>query len=983
MDVSSDKLIIENFIKKYGNLDNDYSLFTSNKFLNVFRENYISYLEIPASNDSIIVEFVSTIEDLKEYWNADFRVNNNFHALGDCERFLKEIKILFYNDTNISKRQIINNNSFDDLFSGYHLFAILYGIIEENKIDSNFFDQQVTNGKIGYLLRRIKQWFDFYNNDFENTAYKPWNICDKLYSKIEVQDLMARRVNRTHRAFFERYKVESLQQLDDLFKGKEIIKADTTDSLLNIEGLRSQKNVLNNLINYYQKNKKYDSKEKFVYCFTGNPGTGKSLFGRLISDKLFSLGLIHTNRFIEYSAHQLAYSGCAKTFELAAGGVLYISDVDMFEDDDSWFYREYGKKTLHDMIHEIDTYNENMIIILAGSKVKVDRVLNQNKSLKSRVFEKVDFPDYTVEDIKLIACNYINTCNYNIEKSAVEELSKVDEYFRKIGEYANARTIISIIRNLFVIQSKRTSNDETNRTITIEDVRNYEKEAHIIRQINESIKSSHSMLDRLIGLKKVKEQVLRFRAFALKHREDFALNNNLHMCFTGNPGTGKTEVAKLLARILYEDGILPQDKLVMVTRADLVAEYVGQTAPKTRKCINDALGGVLFIDEAYSLLTGYGSNYDYGAEAIAELVSGMEENKGKLMVIFAGYKFETMRLINSNSGLRSRVNHFIDFENYKIDELEKIMDLMLNESNYKVNEKCRNEIKQLLKMMKEDDSFGNARVVRKILEKLYEVQALRTIKKPEDNLINESDFNKIKNDDEFIKYYKNESNYKIDVKKIDSFSNQTLKNVDDEIKECTVLIKIKENGKLVGEGTGFFIDENGLIATNAHVAEEGELFVDVNFRLSNDSFIIKEYECRLIKLNKTHDIAIIQIIKPDAKYKYIPLSKDFEYEKMIRKEFCMAGFPLGGSRFKNVTVNHGYIQSYNKDSALDEKRKDLDWVFMEISGGHPGNSGSSVVCNGKCIAIFSGVSISGDVKIRHAIPVKYLWELISKKKGGK
>lgn len=239
-------------------------------------------------------------------------------------------------------------------------------------------------------------------------------------------------------------------------------------------------------------------------------------------------------------------------------------------------------------------------------------------------------------------------------------------------------------------------------------------------------------LESLIGLAKVKKLVKELQAFIQiqKHREEQHLATEplvLHMIFKGNPGTGKTTVARLLGRIFKEMGVLPKGQLTEIERADLVGEYIGHTAQKTREQIRRALGGILFIDEAYSLARG--GEKDFGKEAIDAMVKAMEDYKEQLIIILAGYREEMHQFIETNPGLRSRFPIIIEFEDYRIEELLAIAEVMLHKRQYKLSPEAKAKLTRVLfeRYQFEPENFGNARLVRNLIERGIRKQAVRLV----------------------------------------------------------------------------------------------------------------------------------------------------------------------------------------------------------------------------------------------------------------
>ena len=270
-----------------------------------------------------------------------------------------------------------------------------------------------------------------------------------------------------------------------------------------------------------------------------------------------------------------------------------------------------------------------------------------------------------------------------------------------------------------------------------------EKEAKTVTEVNlkEDFQASGvadilTELDNsLIGLKPVKTRIKETASLLLvdKAREKLGLVNEsptLHMSFSGNPGTGKTTVALKMANLLFRLGYVRKGHLVTVTRDDLVGQYIGHTAPKTKEVLKKAMGGVLFIDEAYYLYRPENER-DYGQEAIEILLQVMENNRDDLVVILAGYKDKMDKFFESNPGFRSRIAHHIEFPDYSNDELLEIAEVMVASMNYEFNEESKKAMAEYIKIRKKQPHFANARSIRNAIDRARLRQANRVFNNSE------------------------------------------------------------------------------------------------------------------------------------------------------------------------------------------------------------------------------------------------------------
>ena len=305
-------------------------------------------------------------------------------------------------------------------------------------------------------------------------------------------------------------------------------------------------------------------------------------------------------------------------------------------------------------------------------------------------------------------------------------------------EYRALRTSdVDNLRHLFEDATGRQANrlaesgdlgEESLKTLTLADLGLGEKKADVRAPTVEEVLAE---LDALVGLKPVKDEVRRLVATvrANRMRAEKGLENNVTMSynfvFTGNPGTGKTTVARILGKAFRALGVLDRANFVETDRSRLVAKYEGQTAAKTNKLIDSAMGGILFIDEAYQL--NQGENDQYGSEAVATLLKRMEDSRGSMVVIIAGYSEEMKRFMDINSGLASRFNRTIEFPDYSAKELADVFRSMAKKAKYRLSDDVEHWLVPYVSMLteKRDKNFGNARWARNLFEKSVERQALR------------------------------------------------------------------------------------------------------------------------------------------------------------------------------------------------------------------------------------------------------------------
>jgi TPR repeat protein len=330
---------------------------------------------------------------------------------------------------------------------------------------------------------------------------------------------------------------------------------------------------------------------------------------------------------------------------------------------------------------------------------------------------------FCYEEGRGVAQDYVKALEWYqkaVEKGDQSAQGKVDELQSKAAEQLKKETISLSIKEIAnKIQEKKEEIEGTK----------------IPQKQTEFEGSAHVELEKLIGLASVKKEVATMehllRINQMRKEAGLPVSEvSKHMVFTGNPGTGKTTVARIIAQIYKENGVLSKGQLVETDRGGLVEGYIGQTAPKTTKKVNEALGGVLFIDEAYAL-TPEDDARDFGQEAVNTLLKLMEDHKDDLVVIVAGYSAEMQRFIDSNPGLKSRFTTYIDFPDYTSEEMQQIFDATAEKNQYMVTEGAREALKELWEASHAFANAGNGRAVRNVYEKVQRLQATRIVESGE------------------------------------------------------------------------------------------------------------------------------------------------------------------------------------------------------------------------------------------------------------
>ena len=536
---------------------------------------------------------------------------------------------------------------------------------------------------------------------------------------------------------------------EDDVTGKEFVPKTIEEVMAEFDkyvGIDEIKKTMLSIVNSIRSFERLHPGETYIlkdhYIFIGNPGTGKTTIARVFADALSAMGVLPSGQLVEVSPGDLKgqYQGHTApkvdaAFDRAMGGVLFIDEaygVWNGENDD------FGTEAVTALIKNAEDRRGKMIAILAGYQKEMGVFSTANPGIASRFNVNIKFRDYKGPELTEIARRMIKAQGYTLDNSAELGIGKFFDKMElaKQKDFANARDVRNAVDKAIKTQNTRIQKESSKPgfdaskefVLTMNDISGSSEKPPL------SVDEVLAQLDDLIGMDDIKQEIRKLANVAMVNRMRMerglgsAALQPVNIILTGNPGTGKTTIAKRLGEVLHAAGVLPSDKVVEREAKTILSGYINESGRNMEKAVDEAMGGVLFIDEAYNLLPVPGSMNNTGNEALDALMTRMENDKGKFVVVIAGYKDRMEELTRrGNPGLISRFNKRFHIDDYSAEELIRIFKFNLEKRNFKITGEAEAELRKTVKHMVDNKGlhFGNAREVVNLLNEAMELQGNR------------------------------------------------------------------------------------------------------------------------------------------------------------------------------------------------------------------------------------------------------------------
>ena len=740
--------------------------------------------------------------------------------------------------------------------------------------------------------------------------------------------------------------------------------------------------------------------------FTGPPGVGKTEIARALGEIYRSLKVLRKGHVVEVQRADLVagYIGqtAIKTLDKckeALDGILFIDEAYTLAGEG----KDFGNEAIAVLLKFMEDNRDRIMVIAAGYPNEMRRFIAANPGLASRFNRTIEFPAYEPKELAAILRLMASRQRAELPDSLEQSLVPWIESQRRSEGWGNAREMRNLLDKAGEAQSLRVAADP-NADISRIDLVDFESAgvslvrtyvpppaptpppppppppvattppAPIVVQPafapspspepsgqragrrlkveavippERTLDQALDHLEEMVGLTPVKEEVNTLMSALeverLRREQGLAVAPiSRHMVFTGPPGVGKTEVARALGEIYRSLNVLRKGHLVETDRSGLVAGYIGQTAPKTLDKCREALDGILFIDEAYSLAR---PGQDFGQEAIDTLLKFMEDNRDRIVVIVAGYPNEMQRFINSNPGLSSRFTKTIEFPPYAANELAAILRVMAKRQNYVLPDEIESSLDPWLKVGMRNKSWGQAREMRTLLERAREAQATRIAHAPSGDLrqITKADIDagiQISGYRETVPEKISDTRVKIPTLPL---SVRPLSEGASALQTAVVTIKLENS-----HGSGFFISKDGYLLTNYHVVTDKKF---VTIKLTTGRQIPGE----VLRSHKARDIALVKV--NESAMEALPLQINLPD---VAAEVYAVGTPKDEKW--STTITKGIVSGYRTDDDLFGSGNNDLKLLQSDAAIHGGSSGGALVDRfGNVVAVsVGGIVITAD-----------------------
>lgn len=691
-------------------------------------------------------------------------------------------------------------------------------------------------------------------------------------------------------------------------------------------GMDQIKEKIQTLLNYFsgylqqRQNKKAQEPEPIYLnmALLGNPGTGKTTVGELIGAILSDIGALKKGHLVRVTPSQIVRNTTdatsIRTEELvhqALDGVLFIDEAYQLTNNNNF---GTGQAVIDALVPLMDKYRDRFALVVAGYKDQMQNFLeNQAQPGISRripAANRIVFEDLNPEQLFTVFSMTLKSSGFETTPAFDQQMKHIikDIYKRRDeNNFGNAGAMKNLANEIQMEYANKLTKEgeQDNRQLDIKHIPvNYHK--HLPADPPDE-KTLMNDLNNLIGLSAVKENVTHLlnRLITNQRRKEIGLhaeNQSLNLVFTGNSGTGKTTVARLYAKMLRELGIILHEKTHVVRPADLIAGYVGQTAPKALKQFEQALDGVLFIDEAHNLAKAQ-DDRSFNQDVITSLMQFMDKYKDRVVVIVAGYPTGIDAFLKSDPGLGPRFSNKIHFEDYTAQNLLEIFKKICKDSQVYLPPVMDKSILRYFETVKNQSGayFENARTAKKLFDDLMISQDKRYL---------------ISEDAEDLKTFLPEDiepimallnkDRPVDYQHVDLTSQlpsaQSLDSLD-AVTSAVGLVRVKstKDASLMGTGSGFIVSPKGIVVTAHHVVDNCDSFT---FRLNTTE---KEIEAKLLGFDRENDLAILSLPE-DRIYPFLPITSQDD-EIPLSMEILTIGYPLGEQFGQEITITNGTISS--------------------------------------------------------------------------